>query len=66
MKETLRIVARRFDAGEMGQRDDDGTAARRLQFAAGVAKTHRLVAIEDGVRGFQKTAPVGVHEGSFR
>ena len=68
VQEGLGVFAGGLDQGEMGQRDDDGLRACRLQFGGGIAKVEKFgrFAVELSFGGFEKAAPVGIHGGSRR
>lgn len=64
VQEGLGILADGFDQGEMRQRHHNGLIAGCLKFLSGIAEVQNFVrgAVENGLRGFQKAAPIGVHE----
>ena len=65
MQERPGIVAGSLDKAKVGERYQYGLIACCLKVADGIAEVENLVGSggEDGIGGFQKTAPVRVHEG---
>ncbi len=66
MQERPGIIAGNLDKAKVGERHQNGLIAGCLKLADGIAEVENLVGSggEDSLRGFQKTAPVRVHEGS--